>query len=43
MTDQEIIELIDKSLAEEFELDPAMMTPGAWARQPRYRGHGDRA
>ncbi|MDH4100523.1 MAG: phosphopantetheine-binding protein [Nitrospirota bacterium] len=27
MTDQEIVELINKSLAEEFELDPAMMTP----------------
>ena len=27
MTDQQIIELIDSSLAEEFELDPAEMTP----------------
>lgn len=29
MTDQEIIQLIDTSLAEEFELDPADMTPEA--------------
>jgi len=29
MTDQEIIELINSSLAEEFELDPAAMTPDA--------------
>jgi acyl carrier protein len=29
MTDQEIIDLIDSSLAEEFELDPADMTPEA--------------
>jgi acyl carrier protein len=29
MTDQEIIDLIDASLAEEFELDPADMTPEA--------------
>lgn len=29
MTDQEIITLIDTSLAEEFELDPARMTPEA--------------
>jgi acyl carrier protein len=29
MTDQEIIQLIDTSLAEEFELDPADMTPDA--------------
>jgi acyl carrier protein len=27
MTDQEIIALIDSSLAEEFELDPQVMTP----------------
>jgi acyl carrier protein len=29
MTEQEIIELIDSSLAEEFELDRAEMTPEA--------------
>lgn len=29
MTDQEITELIDSSLAEEFELDHAAMTPEA--------------
>jgi len=29
MTEQEIIELINSSLAEEFELDPADMTPEA--------------
>jgi len=29
MTEQEIIELINSSLAEEFELDPAAMTPEA--------------
>jgi acyl carrier protein len=29
MTDQEIIALIDSSLAEEFELDPQQMTPEA--------------
>jgi acyl carrier protein len=29
MTDQQIIELIDSSLAEEFELDPEEMTPEA--------------
>lgn len=29
MTDQEIIDLIDTSLAEEFELDPADMTAEA--------------
>lgn len=27
MTDQQIIELINKSLVDEFELDPARMTP----------------
>jgi acyl carrier protein len=29
MTDREIIELIDKSIAEEFELDEAQMKPEA--------------
>lgn len=29
MTDQEIIALIDSSLAEEFELEPQQMTPEA--------------
>ena len=29
MTDQEIIDLINSSLAEEFELDPADMAPDA--------------
>lgn len=29
MTDQEIIERIDAALAEEFELDPGAMLPGA--------------
>jgi acyl carrier protein len=29
MTDQEIIERINSALAEEFELDPAAMTPEA--------------
>lgn len=29
MTDQEIINLINTSLAEEFELDPSVMTPEA--------------
>ncbi len=29
MTDQEIIDLINNSLAEEFELDPQLMTPEA--------------
>lgn len=29
MTDQEIIDLINASLAEEFELDPANMNPDA--------------
>jgi len=29
MTEAEVIELIDSSLAEEFELDRADMTPGA--------------
>lgn len=29
MTDQEIIELIDSSIASEFELDRAAMSPGA--------------
>lgn len=29
MTEQQIIDLIDSSLAEEFELDPEMMTPEA--------------
>lgn len=29
MTDQEIIELIDSSLADEFELERAAMTPAA--------------
>jgi acyl carrier protein len=29
MTDQEIIALIDSSLAEEFELEPPQMTPEA--------------
>jgi acyl carrier protein len=29
VTDNEIIRLIDTSLAEEFELDPAAMTPDA--------------
>jgi acyl carrier protein len=29
MTEQEVIDLIDLSLAEEFELDRADMTPGA--------------
>lgn len=27
MTDQQIIEVINKSLVDEFELDPAQMTP----------------
>lgn len=29
MTEQEVVELIDSSLAEEFELDRADMVPGA--------------
>jgi acyl carrier protein len=29
MTEQQIIDLINSSLVEEFELDPAMMTPDA--------------